>query len=833
MLGSAAQFLIIGALIASAWVYGCVEAAHQVLLVRCISLASVFVLFTAFFARGMRSAVPALAVPLVLAVGLAGLQLIPSTSVGTFAPQVAQVRAEFDGTDSNAPGPLSLSPADTRHDLALLTMHMLAFLLASFLFQTPQSQRILCMCLAVNGACLAVWGIVQQATRPDELLPGVARPENSIIFSTWVNHSSAAGYLNLCLGAAVGLTLHSLRDTVARSVETTWTQRLARCITPHSLLFGSLSVVIFAGVLASLSRGGLLSTLVGVFVVACVMARSRWRSGVPALAVLVVLALCVTAWVGLSDVTAGRYGSLSEGAVFRDGRWPHWNDGLSAARRFAPLGSGLGTYRYVYLLDERNPRGLWFQHAHNQYIETLVDAGLPGFVLLLAAIGMVAIAIRAVLSNRNNVGHYWFAIAATFALVTQVTHALTDFGLYMPANALCFAVICGAICGTAASGSTGGCLIRLPYWLSRPQPWLLAGFLLTLLSSREIQARATSARCQTLTEARETLEDIEAGLRICESTLKLIPQDVPTHLRAARLRLRRFQLQALAAFHESTDHEVAADAEERVSLQAMHAELMRHSETDREARRNDLLAQSIVGENLPAAADHLRSVRDHSIFLPSVHLQLGLLAPLVGEDDLPHLRRASMLSRSDEDLNYGIGMLHYQASRYDAMLESWQRSLELSHDKLVNALTLSLTCVDGPTVAKKLFSSDPHRLFETLERLPDVGSPEFRSAFVARVRAALESASDIKAPQRHYLLSQVAKRASDDAGAANHLREAVEARPNQLQWRFECAAALQKLGEYSEAGEHARWCVRLNPQKREYRRLLDEIDQALASASRK
>ena len=79
-----------------------------------------------------------------------------------------------------------------------------------------------------------------------------------------------------------------------------------------------------------------------------------------------------------------RLATLGTDQTLTNGRLAHWQDGWETSQQFLPLGSGLGTYGYVYLLHESSVRDEWFDHAHNQYLETLVDAGLPG--LLIAAI---------------------------------------------------------------------------------------------------------------------------------------------------------------------------------------------------------------------------------------------------------------------------------------------------------------------------------------------------------------------------------------------------------------------------------------------------------------
>ena len=108
------------------------------------------------------------------------------------------------------------------------------------------------------------------------------------------------------------------------------------------------------------------------------------------------------------------------------------------------MGSGLGTYRYVYYQYQRQPCGSWDYHAENQYLETLIECGLPGIALMLTMIVVVAIAgwrlLRARVGRRTGA----FAIAGIFALCGQAIANFFDPGLYAPANMVGLALWCGA-----------------------------------------------------------------------------------------------------------------------------------------------------------------------------------------------------------------------------------------------------------------------------------------------------------------------------------------------------------------------------------------------------
>jgi len=62
--------------------------------------------------------------------------------------------------------------------------------------------------------------------------------------------------------------------------------------------------------------------------------------------------------------------------------------------------------------------------------------------------------------------------------------------------------------------------------------------------------------------------------------------------------------------------------------------------------------------------------------------------------------------------------------------------------------------------------------------------------------------------------------------AATEGQRAVRLQPRQLPWRYELALLLKSQGRLDEAHEHARVCAMLNPSRREYRQLLEQINLA-------
>lgn len=122
--------------------------------------------------------------------------------------------------------------------------------------------------------------------------------------------------------------------------------------------------------------------------------------------------------------------SLDEGALSRPGIWRTTWEGIET---FWPLGSGLGTFPTVYPVFE-NPNELtsrFVNHAHNDYLELLFEAGIAGAILMLAALASWVFATVAVWRHGDSVTAW--ARAASIVLGILLVHSVFDYPLRTPA----------------------------------------------------------------------------------------------------------------------------------------------------------------------------------------------------------------------------------------------------------------------------------------------------------------------------------------------------------------------------------------------------------------
>jgi len=137
--------------------------------------------------------------------------------------------------------------------------------------------------------------------------------------------------------------------------------------------------------------------------------------------------------------------------VSSEGRLDVAKDTLHLIAAYPVFGTGLGGYESAFEKFKTTGYVLAQDYAHNDYLQFLAELGLVGF--LIGATFLVLILAKAVRFSLRNPDPdiRWLALACTGALVAILIHSTADFNLYVPANAMLLAWICGLAAGLVES----------------------------------------------------------------------------------------------------------------------------------------------------------------------------------------------------------------------------------------------------------------------------------------------------------------------------------------------------------------------------------------------
>ncbi|NJC41275.1 O-antigen ligase [Brevundimonas alba] len=329
--------------------------------------------------------------------------------------------------------PLSLTPDLTWASFLALTPPAAVFLLALSSSHTLNSRLIgIYMAAAVVGVLL---GAAQLASGGERLYPWETTSAGSVTgFFANRNHLATLLLATLPFAAAFGAaTLRHKSDD----------RRLA-------LWFGAFFMgLVVIGLAAIRSRAGVI--LFGPAVIASLLAawiaagRGRPKPALIALAGGAAVAVAAVALFALPPILA-RFEVQSA----PEGRFEGWPIVAAAAETHLPLGSGIGSFdavfRSVEPLEQLDPT--FFNHAHNEYLETWLEAGWPGALLILAFLVWYGrrlwSAWRAGPSRERDLQR-----AASIALLVMLAHSAVDYPL-RTATLACLFALCAAILEKAA-----------------------------------------------------------------------------------------------------------------------------------------------------------------------------------------------------------------------------------------------------------------------------------------------------------------------------------------------------------------------------------------------
>jgi O-antigen ligase len=405
------------------------------------------------FARGRSHAFAArrIVVPIVLFLFVALWAFAQTSPVASIAFAHPIWAMASDALAVGLPATISVDPPATLRALTRLLTDASVLWLAIQLCRDSSRALFLLQAVAAIVAAYAAYGLVL-AVAAGAAIPFFDAPAGGPVRSTFVNRNSFATYAGLGLIDVVALAMRLYRREIpdaAGAVSYRLSAFIATTGKRGGVLIGA-GLLILVALLGTLSRGGVLSTAVGVFAVLALTAtRGSQKRGERVEAIIFVAAAIAVAFVFFGDRFVGR---IVASGVDDTSRLAVYVIAFRAIMDAPLLGFGYGTFADVFPMyrDQSIPPFDTWELAHNTYLEVWLGLGLLFGTALMAAIGLLALKCLAgaVKRRRDAVA----PVVATAATLLIGAHALVDFSLQMEGVALTFMALLGA--GVAQSESS-------------------------------------------------------------------------------------------------------------------------------------------------------------------------------------------------------------------------------------------------------------------------------------------------------------------------------------------------------------------------------------------
>jgi O-antigen ligase/tetratricopeptide (TPR) repeat protein len=630
--------------------------------------------------------------------------------------------------------PITVDATATRLLLArLISVFAVYTVVRSWLLSKGFVQRLLWV-LTGNGTLLAVLALGQFFSSPRTLLYW-SIDVGASVYGPFVCRNHYPDFLAWSIGAAIALVLtpneedRKARDKAQEQnipVKFNFFDGLMELLTtplklldrPATLIPAICLGVMLVSIPISLSRGGLIAYLVagvGVWLLGRVSKPTGNSMVAWALTLTFGSFLALLLWFGVGPITT-RFESIWQGG---DNRSEGWKSSMTQVGGNWMVGTGAGSHQRVEPMGRTTqpPEGV-YDHAHNEYLEALVEGGLLRLSLtLLLVLGTLALLAWGYWHRQNrSIGPT--LLGMFFAMLVLAVHAFFDFGIHMPAVALVSAIGVAVGLGSTTDSalvptrtrskkkSSANLVLPAKPTTTSESPWLGIGVVVLLVGVMAILTLEARNRYRA--------DRFDAAADSWRNTTRPERFDKRIEFQSARCRI------------------TPNDADAWADLGVAYLDAALDQQPD--GRFSPALLQSHIDPALQA----LRTSRNLNPYLPQVQARLGFHARRFAEADpaVRYLERAVRLLPTDAELHYAVGVEAYRAGKTELALAEWKRSLELS-SKWLRPILQEAKGVSGERLCEAVLPNQPHLLVQAAnERHPD------QRLHAAERRVFLERAMD-------------------------------------------------------------------------------------------
>ncbi len=335
---------------------------------------------------------------------------------------------------------LSLDPSATRFFLLHLIVYLVYFAACVTFINKEARLRKVVLMVIIFGSVMAFFGILQRLANPDAIY-GLRGTAQNIPFGPFINQHHFAAFMEMTAGVALGLLFgkKTKRD--------------------KKILLGTAVVVMGVATVFTSSRGGLLgfvSALAFVTILNFLAGRkssdkrsesqpssgiSRTVSMAAAGAAILLLIFGTVLILGGNEQLFRGVGVSEIKDGISNGRAHFWPIAIRIFLDHPFLGAGLDSFGTAFTKYDTWSGFFRVEQAHNDYLQTLSDAGIAGFLCVAAFIyflfrrGLAIVGSSSGFRRDAAIG----GLAGCFGILI---HSFFDFPLRTPSNAFFFLLIC-------------------------------------------------------------------------------------------------------------------------------------------------------------------------------------------------------------------------------------------------------------------------------------------------------------------------------------------------------------------------------------------------------
>lgn len=334
----------------------------------------------------------------------------------------------------------ALQLSQDRHQAFISALKSLHYwqigLLAAVLINTPRKLTLLAVCMIASGLFQAFYAsvitLLDLSISPVWQYPLSDRASGSFVYQ---NHLANFLMMSLCLG--FGLLVAQLKENSNQSFSRQVKEMLVTLLSGKALLRLALIIMVIALVLTRSRMGN--TAFFTALTVGSVLLLLFYQNKPKSLYVLIISlfvidAVVISQWFGLEKLKQ----RLVETSLTHESRDEVVLDTWQAVQQEPITGYGAGSFYSTYPQFNQSQVTLFYDHAHNDYLQFLFEYGAP----MTALMGLMVLfcgyrAFRAFQQRRDKTLR-GLGLASLMVVIGMLIHISVDFPLQAPATAIYF-----------------------------------------------------------------------------------------------------------------------------------------------------------------------------------------------------------------------------------------------------------------------------------------------------------------------------------------------------------------------------------------------------------
>ncbi len=334
--------------------------------------------------------------------------------------------------------------------------------------------------IIITGASVAFLGLLQYLSGADKIF-WLLDIKRIGFFGAFSNQDHFAGYMAMIIPLVTGLLI-----TEYLQYQGTNSKREIRNpalkIANHRVFFYVFAIVIMlSSLFFARSSGGAFSMMISfLLLVGIMLCRRRLRRFSWVVIPILAITLGMLIWIGIHPVIEELSTAVDIENKSLTARIEFWKDTVAAIRDFPFFGAGLGTFPFVYPQYSAITFNTFVNHAHNEYLELLLETGFIGLFFIVWAIYRFIKdnVLYHILGTTKGINHAYpvknnanknrsfnikssyfpgkrndpfiigITIGCAIGVISMCLHCIVDFNFHIPANAFLLSVLLGI--GTVA-----------------------------------------------------------------------------------------------------------------------------------------------------------------------------------------------------------------------------------------------------------------------------------------------------------------------------------------------------------------------------------------------